>query len=530
MTSKKLKDELDMAVAVSMCMYHHVVSSGKKRQSTEEDDDIEQLRLAEERMKNRRRPGIRANRRLFDHQRAYTCIQEDFLLEEAALFGGTFEVYFRLSRPRVKLIFEALGNSGDPYYSATITNIPADCRMWNPSFEAKVLLPIKTLAYGVACHCFCDYFQMSTTTARNACRKFHSVMTTVYKEEYLRLPTAEDLKSVTKLHQMAHGVEGMLGSLDCMHTYWKNCPVAWQQSFQGKEKCSTIVLEAVADHYLWFWHASYGYGGSLNDINILQLSPLMKRLTNGSFSSTEEASGVTPFNFGSFGEFDKTFMLVDGIYPQWCRFMRGVKEPLTVPESRYTTWQEGARKDVERAFGVLQCRWKAVAAPLHFLDPKYIGKMVSCCIILHNMGVSDRVMGDVKKRYDPGSVPFKEREVTAPHDVDLDVVELPPVVEVTAQQEEVAILDSNRQRLRGPAALVAASVPDGRPTTAALIGIGNMPPEFQMALTREKETATLQHKGEWQGCTKLSSSTSTASIQILLQSTQTTKNTGTLIQ
>lgn len=153
MTSKKLKDELDMALAVSMCMYHVVSSSGKKRQSTEEDDDeIEQLRLAEERMKNRRRPGIRANRRLFDHQRAYTCIQEDFLLEEAALFGGTFEVYFRLSRPRVKLISEALGNSGDLYYSATITNIPADCRMWNPSFEAKILLPIKTLAYGVACH------------------------------------------------------------------------------------------------------------------------------------------------------------------------------------------------------------------------------------------------------------------------------------------------------------------------------------------------------------------------------------------
>lgn len=363
-------------------------------------------------------------------------------------------------------------------------------------------------------HCFCDYFQMSTTTARNACRKFHSAMTTVYKEEYLRLPTAEDIKSVTKLHQMAHGVEGMLGSLDCMHTYWKNCPVAWQQSFQGKEKCSTIVLEAVADHYLWFWHASYGYGGSLNDINILQLSPLMKRLTNGSFSSTEEASEVTPFNFGSFGEFDKTFMLVDGIYPTWCCFMRGFKEPLTVPESRFTTWQEGARKDVERAFGVLQCRWKAVAAPIHFLDPKYIG----------NMGVSDRVMGDVKKRYNPGSVPFKEREVTAPHDVDLDVVELPPVVEVTAHQEEVAILDSNRHRdldvvevpaqqeevaiqqevaipdsnrLRGRAALVAASVPDGRPTTAALIGIGNMPRDFQIALTREKETATLQHKGEW---------------------------------
>ncbi len=31
--------------------------------------------------------------------------------------------------------------------------------------------------------------------------------------------------------------------------------------------------------------------------------------------------------------------------------------------------------------------------------------MVSCCLVLHNMGVSDRVMlGDVRNRYDPDSV------------------------------------------------------------------------------------------------------------------------------
>jgi hypothetical protein len=72
----------------------------------------------------------------------------------------------------------------------------------------------------------------------------------------------------------------MLGSLDCMHTtYWKNCPVAWQGSFQGKDKGqSTIILEAVADHCLWFWHASYGFSGALNDLNVL----------TGTFSSDEE--------------------------------------------------------------------------------------------------------------------------------------------------------------------------------------------------------------------------------------------------
>ncbi len=35
---------------------------------------------------------------------------------------------------------------------------------------------------------------------------------------------------------------------------------------------------------------------------------------------------------------------------------------------------------------------------------------LSCCLILHNMGVSDRVMDDVRTRYDPGSVVVGEVE------------------------------------------------------------------------------------------------------------------------
>ena len=58
----------------------------------------------------------------------------------------------------------------------------------------------------------------------------------------------------------------------------------------------------------------------------------------------------------------------------------------------------------EHLLGVFQGKWKAVATPIQTIDPKYIASMVSCCLILHNMGVSDRVMGDVRTRYDPGSV------------------------------------------------------------------------------------------------------------------------------
>ena len=93
----------------------------------------------------------------------------------------------------------------------------------------------------------------------------------------------------------------MLGSLDCMHTRRKNCPKAWQQSFKsGKESGGpTAVLEALSEYHLWFWRASFGYyAGSLNDLNILNLSPLLESLVDGTFRSLEETANRIPFEVG----------------------------------------------------------------------------------------------------------------------------------------------------------------------------------------------------------------------------------------
>lgn len=65
----------------------------------------------------------------------------------------------------------------------------------------------------------------------------------------------------------ARGFSGMLGSLDCMHWRWENCPVAWKgQYIQGDYKVPTIMLEAVASKDIWIWHAFFGATGSNNDI------------------------------------------------------------------------------------------------------------------------------------------------------------------------------------------------------------------------------------------------------------------------
>jgi hypothetical protein len=109
----------------------------------------------------------------------------------------------------------------------------------------------KQKSYGTADHAFSDYFQMSAALASKCCEEFASMMRRVYNEEYLRVPDENDIKSITQLHHEVHGVWGMFGSLDCMHTRWKNCPKAWQQSYKsGKESSgATVVLEALGDHH-----------------------------------------------------------------------------------------------------------------------------------------------------------------------------------------------------------------------------------------------------------------------------------------
>jgi hypothetical protein len=104
--------------------------------------------------------------------------------------------------------------------------------------------PLKTFAYGVPPHSFVDCFQMSPQHASDCCKHFAVVMKQLYTIG-LRVPTAADIKIILKLHKNVHGTDGLLGSLDCIHTYWKNCPKAWQGSYKGKEEKASIVMEAI---------------------------------------------------------------------------------------------------------------------------------------------------------------------------------------------------------------------------------------------------------------------------------------------
>jgi hypothetical protein len=77
--------------------------------------------------------------------------------------------------------------------------------------------------------------------------------------------------------------------------------------------------------------------------------------------------------------------------------------PVGIKQKKYTGWQEACRKDIERAFALLQGKWQCTARPMYQIELKNVGARMAACLILHNMCVSDRVMNDVRDVYDPAS-------------------------------------------------------------------------------------------------------------------------------
>uniref|UniRef100_A0A0D3CHV2 Nuclease HARBI1 n=1 Tax=Brassica oleracea var. oleracea TaxID=109376 RepID=A0A0D3CHV2_BRAOL len=211
----------------------------------------------------------------------------------------------------------------------------------------KCTAAIRQLAYGGGADAIDEYVRLGETRARKCLHQFTAGIIHFFGDEYLRRPTQEDLQRLLHVGEQ-RGFPGMVGSIDCMHWEWKNCPTAWKGMYSRGTGKPTIVLEAVASYDLWIWHAFFGAPGTMNDLNILDRSPVFDDIING----------IAPeVNFYVNGrEYHLAYYLTDGIYPNWATFIQSIRLPQGPKNSLFAKNQEAVRKDVERAFGVLQAR------------------------------------------------------------------------------------------------------------------------------------------------------------------------------
>nr|GEV13176.1 hypothetical protein [Tanacetum cinerariifolium] len=142
------------------------------------------------------------------------------------------------------------------------------------------------------------------------------------------------------------------------------------------------MLEAVVDQQLWFWHAYFGVPRANNDLNVLYGSTLFDDLL-------AEKAPEAPFQVNG-KTYEKCYYLADEIYPQWSTFVKAFSIARDQKTIKFKRVQKSARKDIERAFGVLQGRSRIIQQPARAYHMNTIRRVMYTCMILHNMILEDQ--------------------------------------------------------------------------------------------------------------------------------------------
>jgi hypothetical protein len=282
------------------------------------DDDLgDQVRAHVGALKRQKSAPVKQQRKFKFRNRilAQEILYADYFATNSVYDDNDFARRFRMGKQRFLKIVTDLERN-DTYFQQK-------CDAANrPGFTSlqKVASAMKQLAYGVTSDAFDEYLKMGQNTQLECLRKFCDALVSVYGAEYLRKPTVEDLEQLLEEGERL-GFPGMLGSVDCMHWTWKNCPTAWHGQFQGRSKKPTVILEAVASDDMWIWHHFFGLPGSVNDINVLDRSPLFKDVMNCTAPLVKYSINGQEYNAG--------YYLADGIYPPYATFVKTIPIPQT---------------------------------------------------------------------------------------------------------------------------------------------------------------------------------------------------------
>ncbi|XP_023766990.1 uncharacterized protein LOC111915574 [Lactuca sativa] len=129
----------------------------------------------------------------------------------------TYQVYYFCRRFRMfKDLFEYI-----------VEDVTRECSFFQQRYDARGTLgftplqkctaALRQLAYGIPPDALDESFRMS--------------MIQFYGPKYLRKPTRNDILQLQAHHASVHGFPGMLGSLDCLHWAWENCPTTYHGQF-----------------------------------------------------------------------------------------------------------------------------------------------------------------------------------------------------------------------------------------------------------------------------------------------------------
>ena len=157
-----------------------------------------------------------------DHGAARDRLMSDYFVENPVYNDFQFRRRYRMKRHLFLHIVQTL-SSWSPYFcqrSDAFGKVG-----FSPLHKCTVAM--RMLAYGTPADMWDKNLRIAETTIIECMNTFCRGVIECFGPTYLRKPTREDIQRLLHIGS-ARGFPGMLGSVDCMHWQWRNCPVAWK--------------------------------------------------------------------------------------------------------------------------------------------------------------------------------------------------------------------------------------------------------------------------------------------------------------
>jgi len=226
----------------------------------------------------------------------------------------TFERRFRVPRSVFMRIYEAIRDPAFWRQSINATGRPQAHAL------QKLVAAFRVLASGESYDRADEYVRLSKSTIEVATKKLTEFIVEEWEPVYLRPPNDEEVERMLE-RNAARGMPGCIGSLDFTHWEWAACPKGLAGQYQNRKKRRTIVMETVCDEDLYIWHFLIAAPGSLNDLNVLRISPLYFDVVDGVWAPRS-------FSFCVNGRTRRLlYYFSDGVYPKCPFFCFSVPQP-----------------------------------------------------------------------------------------------------------------------------------------------------------------------------------------------------------
>ncbi|KAJ8914350.1 hypothetical protein NQ315_011338 [Exocentrus adspersus] len=246
---------------------------------------------------------------------------------------------------------------------------PLENRQGRPTIDAEKQLPLAlwVLSTPDSYRSVCDRFNVGRATAIRTVRRVVKALIKL-KSRFISWPNHQEALHTAAELERASGFPGVIGIIDGTHIKIP-APKENSAAYLNRKNVHSIQLQVVCNQKRKFTHCYVGQSGSMHDQRVLRVSPLRHILNSEEYFP------------------ENSHLIGDAAYSVHPHLLTPFKDNdhLSRQQLNYNNCLSSARMTIERAIGLLKCRFRSLLDKLYMTRTDLIPYTILACCILHNI-------------------------------------------------------------------------------------------------------------------------------------------------